>query len=85
MNLEEKILEALENRPLSTKELVNSLEGIPIDEINAALYQLREQKYMIQKHPVIGGGCTTCACSVTYTWRLTIKGRQELSNVQRSG
>lgn len=81
MTLEHKILEALELRPLSTAELVNRLQGHSIDEVNAALYQLREQKYMIEKHPVIGGGCRTCACSVTYAWRLTIKGRKELSNV----
>lgn len=84
MTLEQEILEALELRSLSTAELVNRFPNMPIGIINNALYQLREQQHLVEKHPVIGGGCKTCACSVTYTWRLTIKGRQELADVRKS-
>lgn len=83
MSLEEKILRALELRPLSTDELANHLGSeVSLDQINAALYQLREQKGLVVKHPVIGGGCKTCACSVSYVWRLSLSGRQELAKQQ---
>jgi hypothetical protein len=44
---------------------------------------LRDQKSWIVKHPVIGGGCKTCACSITYSWRLSLSGRQELAKIQK--
>ncbi len=83
MSLEQKILKALEIRSLSTDELSNHLgPEVSIDQINNALYQLREQKSWVVKHPVMGGGCKTCACSVSYVWRLSLSGRQELAKQQ---
>lgn len=83
MNLEQKILQALGQRPQSTEELANHLGSeVSPDDIGKALFHLREQKSWIIKHPVIGGGCKTCACSVSYVWRLSISGRQELARLQ---
>jgi hypothetical protein len=81
MKLEQKILQALEHRPLSTDELASHLGAeVSTHSLDEALYQLREQKYWIAKHPVISGGCKTCACGITYSWRLTFSGRQQLAN-----
>jgi hypothetical protein len=78
MNLELQILQALQAKPLSTRELSEAL-GSPIHgDFNQALHVLRTQKYWIAKQPVFSGGCKTCACGVTYAWRLTISGRAQL-------
>ena len=75
MNLELQILQALQAKSLSTRELSEAL-GSPIhDDFNRALHVLKAEKSWITKHPVIGDGCKNCACSVTYVWRLTISGR----------
>ena len=80
MNTEQNILQALELHPLSTSELVHRFGAeVSVQEINNALYQLQEQKMWIQKHPVISGGCKSCACGVVYYWRLTFSGRSELA------
>lgn len=84
MDLNHRILQALEFRPLSDAELSNHLGSeVSSNELSNALYQLKEQKSWIVKHPVIGGGCKTCACSITYTWRLSLSGRQELAKIQK--
>lgn len=85
MTLEQEILQELELRPLSTEELVHRFPNTPIGILNTALYNLREQKFWVEKHPVIEGGCKTCACSIRYSWRLTFAGREELVNVRKSG
>lgn len=71
-------MEALEIRALSQQELATSV-GVQDDahEFVKALYELNQES-IINKHPIIDGGCKTCACGVTYKWRLTIKGRTEL-------
>ena len=76
--MREKILEALEHRALSQQELANSV-GVMDDahELMQALYHLNEES-LIVKHPIMDG-CKTCACHVTYKWRLTYKGRQLLN------
>lgn len=79
MSLEKKVLQALEYRPLSQDELMNSLENPDVQDLQSALYQLREQKMWIEKHPIVGGGCKDCACQVTFKWRLTLAGRQQLT------
>ncbi len=82
MELEKQILQALELRPLSNDELLNHLgPEVSTHSLNEALYQLREQRMWIAKHPVIDGGCKTCACGVTYKWRLTISGREQLRSL----
>lgn len=83
--MKSNILQALENRALSQKELATSV-GVEDDahEFVKSLYELN-QEYLINKHPIIEGGCKTCACGVTYKWRLTIKGRTELNNARQSG
>lgn len=84
MDLNQRILQALELRPLSDSELANHLgPEVSSDDLNKALFQLREQKSWIVKHPVFGGGCKTCACSITYSWRLSLSGRQELAKIQK--
>lgn len=81
MNLEQKILQALETKALSNDELLKQLgEDVTSNQLSNALYQLGDQKGWVQKHPVFGGGCKTCACSVSYLWRLTFSGRRELAN-----
>jgi hypothetical protein len=81
LSIESQILIALENRPLSDDELVKYMSDILVHDIQLALYRLREQKMWIEKHPVISGGCTTCACGVNYKWRLTFSGRKELETL----
>lgn len=78
MEIKNKILEALENRALTQRELANSL-GVMDDahEFVEALYHLNQES-LINKHPIIEGGCKTCACGVTYKWRLTFAGRKHL-------
>lgn len=73
-----KILQALFQQPLSDEELVKQT-GLDEQKLFEELYQLRTQKMLIDKHQVISGGCTNCACSVSYKWRLTFSGRQEVS------
>lgn len=83
MDLEHQILQALELRPLSDEELSNHLgPEVATHSLNTALYNLREQRMWIAKHPVIDGGCKTCACGISYKWRLTMSGRGELKNVR---
>jgi hypothetical protein len=80
MNLEQRILQALGPRALSTEELSSQLGSeVSSDDISKALFHLREQKSWVVKHPVFGDGCKTCACSVSYVWRLSLSGRQELA------
>jgi hypothetical protein len=80
MNQEAQVLQALEARALSKEELWEQLNTkMNAAELSNAIYQLSEQKYLIQKHPIIGGGCKTCACSISYVWRLTFSGRAELA------
>ncbi len=76
--MREQILQALEIRALSQKELATSV-GVEDDshEFVKALYELNQES-LINKHPIIEGGCKTCACGVTYKWRLTISGRLKL-------
>lgn len=84
--LQQKILQALEHRALATDELLNHLDPKPSDQdLQFALYELREQKKWIDKHPIIGGGCKDCACQITYKWRLTFAGRRELANHVQTG
>lgn len=82
--MKNKIMEALDIRALSQKELATSL-GIEDDahEFVKALYELNGE-YLITKHPIMDG-CKACACGVTYKWKLTIKGRSELRNANQSG
>lgn len=81
MNLEQKILQILEVKALSKEELLQRLgSDVSENQLAHALYLLGDQKGLVQKHPVIGGGCTTCACNISYLWRLTFSGRKELSN-----
>jgi hypothetical protein len=81
MDLELQILKALEVKALSIRELSEAL-GSPIhDDFNRALHVLRNEKSWIVKHPVISGGCKGCACGVTYVWRLSISGRQQLKEL----
>lgn len=83
--MKDKIMAALEIRALSQAELATSVEvGEDAHEFVKALYELNQDS-MIVKHPIIDGGCKTCACGVTYKWRLTIKGRQELNDARQSG
>lgn len=76
--MKNEILEALEHRALSQQELANSI-GVEDDahELMKALYHLNEES-LIVKHPIMDG-CKTCACHVTYKWRLTFAGRQYLN------
>jgi hypothetical protein len=83
MNLNQRILKALELRPLSDSELANHLgPEVTTHSLNEALYQLKDQRFWIAKHPVIDGGCKTCACGVTYKWRLTLSGRNKLKELE---
>ena len=83
--MKEKILQALEIRALSQKELATSVEvEDDAHELVKALYELNQDS-LIVKHPIIDGGCKTCACGVTYKWRLTFKGRKELEDVRQRG
>ncbi len=78
MTTEEKILEALRGRSLGIYRLIE-LVGDPIEEINKALHVLRSEKMWLDKHAV-SDGCKACSCSVSYVWRLTDLGRQNLSH-----
>lgn len=78
----QKILQALELRPLSDKELSNHTE-LPVSDLMEALYHLRTQNMWIEKHQTIDNGCRDCACHVTYKWRLTIGGREQLKSIER--
>lgn len=85
-SLEDKIIRALEYKSLATEELGASIGGIISDnDYNKALWALSNQKYWIQHHGVVGGGCKNCACSVSYVWRLTQAGRQALDNQRKQG
>lgn len=77
-----RILQALEHKPLPVEELGASLSDLSFtqNELDQVLFQLVNQKYWIQHHGVVGGGCKTCACSVSYVWRLSRAGREELNN-----
>ncbi len=73
-----RLLVVLEQKPLPVEEVVKQMAPMVESEVKTLLYQL-DKKYLIVKQPIIGGGCKTCACDVTYAWRLTFKGRQCLS------
>lgn len=78
-----RILVALEARPLSMGDVVWQMAPLPESEVKELLYQLN-QKTLVIKTPAIDGGCRTCACQVKYTWRLTYRGRQALTqNISR--
>jgi hypothetical protein len=77
-DLELEILLALVDKPLNEQDLVSTLTPTPEKDVKSALYQLT-QKYLITKQPVIGGGCRDCACQVSYSWRLTLKGREAIT------
>jgi hypothetical protein len=81
LSIESQILIVLESRPLSGEEIVKYMPDVLAQDIQLALYRLRDQKMWIEKHPVISGGCTSCACGVTYKWRLTFSGRKELGTI----
>jgi hypothetical protein len=76
MTTEEKILEALRGRSLGIYRLIQLVDE-PIEDINAALHVLRSEKVWVDKHAV-SDGCKACSCSVSYVWRLTDLGRQNL-------
>jgi hypothetical protein len=80
MTIRDQVLQALEIRALSTQELATSI-GMEDDahEYVEALYHLNQES-LIVKHPIIDGGCKTCACGVTYKWRLTFAGRKHLQD-----
>lgn len=78
-NIRDQIVEALEHRALSQADLANSLQvQDDAHEFVKALYELNQES-LIVKHPIIDGGCKTCACGVTYKWRLTFAGREHLN------
>lgn len=76
--MRDRVLAALEYRALSQEELANSV-GVEDDahELMQALYHLNAES-LIVKHPITDG-CKTCACHITYKWRLTYAGRQYLN------
>jgi predicted ArsR family transcriptional regulator len=82
VNLDSRILQLLQLKALSLSEIAESLEVSPT-EVRKALYVLKE-KYLVQKHPVISGGCKSCACMQTFVWRLTFAGRQHIQNQETS-
>lgn len=85
MDLQEQILQALQQAPLSADELYRKVDPeTSVQAFQEALYQLREQRMWVEKHPVIDGGCKACGCSIHYMWRLTIGGRQHLKEKQES-
>lgn len=77
-DVQRQVMGALVTKPLSTEDLVVALAPTTEGEVKSALYQLT-QTYHVIKHPVIGDGCRNCACQVSYAWRLTLKGRQAIS------
>jgi hypothetical protein len=79
METRNKILQALEVRALNQQELAASI-GVEDDahEYVEALYHLNQES-LIVKHPIFDGGCKTCACGITYKWRLTLSGRNHLN------
>ena len=79
MEMRNRIIAALEHKALHNEQLAEAL-GIMDDdsELVRNLYTLT-QEYLIQKHPIMEGGCKTCACNITYKWRLTLSGRQYLN------
>lgn len=83
METRNKILQALEFRPLNQQELATSI-GVTEDahEFVKALYHLNQES-LIVKHPIMDG-CKTCACHVTYKWRLTISGRNHLKETNNN-
>ena len=78
METRNKILQALEVHALNQQELATSI-GVGDDdhEFVKALYHLNQES-LIVKHPIFDGGCKTCACGITYKWRLTLSGRNRL-------
>jgi hypothetical protein len=83
MNVQEEIIKALELRPLSQEELVNRLDStLTASQIDTAIYHLSSQKMWIVSHGQVEGSCKTCACSVTYKWKLTMSGREQLRKSQ---
>jgi Fe-S cluster assembly iron-binding protein IscA len=78
MEIRNKILQALEMRAQAQQELAASVEVTEdAHEFVKALYHLNQES-LIVKHPIIDGGCKTCACGITYKWRLTLSGRNYL-------
>jgi hypothetical protein len=81
--LEQQILDALQMCPASADTLYLLVDPeTTVDQFQEALYQLREQKFWVEKHGIVSGGCKTCACGFAYVYRLTISGRQHLREVQ---
>jgi len=80
--MRQKILEVLETRALNQQELAAAV-GVMDDahELVEALYHLNQES-LITKHPIMEGGCKTCACGVTYKWRLTFAGRKHLQDLK---
>jgi len=77
--MRQKILRALENKALNQQELADSV-GVMDDahEFVEALFHLNQES-LVTKHPIMDG-CKTCACHVTYKWRLTFAGRKHLQD-----
>ena len=73
-----QIIKALEYKPLSNEELAVALGRQDDDNEYVRTLYLLTQEYLIQKYPVTDG-CKTCACHISYKWRLTLKGRQHLN------
>lgn len=84
MEMRNKILRALEIRAQGQQELAASVEVMEdAHEFVKALYHLNQES-LIVKHPIIDGGCKTCACGITYKWRLTFSGRNHLKETNNN-
>lgn len=78
MEMREKILVSLEHKPLSNEELAAALGRMDDDsDYVRELYLLTQESLIEQK--AVSEGCKTCACHVTYKWRLTRDGRKQLN------
>lgn len=79
METRDKILQALYVQALNQQELAAAIEvADDAHEFVKALYHLNQES-LIVKHPIFEGGCKTCACGITYKWRLTLSGRNHLN------
>lgn len=78
MEMREKILVSLEHKPLANEELAAALGRMDDDSDYVRELYLLTQESLIQRSPV-SEGCKTCACHVTYKWRLTREGRKHLN------
>jgi hypothetical protein len=73
--VERRLLRTLVAKPLSLEDILYAMRPFPEEDVKPILFRLNKDS-LIVKHPVIGGGCGTCACQVNYLWRLTFAGRQ---------